>query len=167
LFAHTSFVPQSRYCARLFCFQYGDSTSSSCVLELSPARSLAQSRHSLVDYASCYWENARTRRAKTESATPLALRHPVGFGEHIPSKFHSPDYYQDIIYTWCRIHPGLSLKHFMEPHSAATPGMGEISPTLSVNEWDINASDTLGLTEDGRGRWGLPGKTRVCLMMLS
>jgi len=36
--------------------------------------------------------------------------------------------------------------------------MGEISPTLlAMNEWDINASDTWGLTEDDRGRWGLPG----------
>ena len=139
------------------------STSSSCVLELSPARSLAQSRHSLVGYASCYWENARTRRAKTESAIPLALRHPVGFREHIPSKFHSLDYYQDIIYTWwIRRHPGLSLKYFMEPYSTAISWLGEISPTLLVmNEWDINASDTLGLVEDGRGRWRLSGKTRV------
>jgi len=55
------------------CFQY---LNFMCVLELSPARGLAQSRHSLVDYASCYW-GKRTRREKTESATPLALRHPV------------------------------------------------------------------------------------------
>jgi len=101
-----------------------------CVRELSPAPGRAPSGHSLVDYASCYW-GKRTRRESAESATQLALQHPVGFEERISSKLLSPDYYRDIIYTlWTWSHAGFSLEHFMGPHSAVISGMGEIVSTL-------------------------------------
>jgi len=101
-----------------------------CVRELSPARGRAPSRHSLVDYASCYWRK-RTRRVSAESATQLALKHPAGFEERISAKFLSLDYCHDIIYKWwIWSHAGLSLRHFMGHHSAVISGMGKIVSTL-------------------------------------
>jgi len=54
----------------------------------------------------------------------------------------------DIIYTWwIGSHTRLSLKHFMGPHSAVISGADEtVSALLVMSEWDINASNTLGLT---------------------
>lgn len=55
----------------------------------------------------------------------------------------------DIIYPWwIGSHAWLSLKHFIGPRSAVMSGVGEtVSAPPVMSEWDINASNTLGLTE--------------------
>ena len=119
--------------------------NSAFVRNISPILRLAPATMPLLEYASVYW-GRHTRRAMTENIKILALRLLDKFDKHISTQLLLLDTNRDC---------GGSLYFdgeggptgFSGLHGVAFLGIGGIVSTiLEMNEWDVNASDCVGMT---------------------
>ena len=116
-----------------------------CIRDLSPTLYSAPETAPLLEYASVYW-GGHTRRGMTENIKMLALRLLDGFDEHISAQIlllHSNRCSSGGPYFDCMEGP----RGFTGLHGVAFLGIaGIVSTVLEMKEWDVNASDCIGIT---------------------
>ena len=116
-----------------------------CVRDLWPTLRLAPAATPLLKYASIYW-GGHTRRSMTESIKILALKLLDKFDEHISTQLLLLNYNQDHGNA-PYFDGGGGPTRFSGLHGVAFLGIGGIVSTLlEMKEWDVNASDCIGMT---------------------
>ena len=117
-----------------------------CVREIPPTLDSAPSTFPLAEYASCYW-GKHIKMEEAGCVSLLALELLIGFEQHISSQLLLSHYCDTgPWWDWC-FYEKDEPNSFTGLHGAAFLGIAEIvASLLEMEEWDINATDSLGRT---------------------